>query len=110
MICSDRLHVAEFATASKSLENGSYDFLDIQGKIPEDRHQLTLMLICEYLNVDVSEATGELCACEANRKRCCYNLFYYGQNLLHIFKLPNNTGYVVKYKSLIPQSGLIFIL
>ena len=83
-------------------------FLNIEGEIPADRHQLTLRQICEYLKVGVSEATGESCACVANKKKCCYDLFYYGQNLYHLFILPNNMGCVVKYKKFDSQDWEIF--
>ena len=59
MICSQRLQVADYAIASKDLDSGSYDFLNKEGNIPTDRHQLTYFQLCEYLKVDVSEATGE---------------------------------------------------
>jgi hypothetical protein len=83
LIRKERLICADWSTAAKNINNGSYDYMK-ELNIPADRHQQTYFDICSYVSVRESESLGESICCEANRKQMRYDLFYRGQHLYHL--------------------------
>ena len=98
LICKDRLHVADWRTASKNVKNGSYS-VSQKLHVPDDRNQTLFHDITLRCGLPKSERTGECISCEANRKKVRFDLFYKFQNIYHLFgQYDNNKSYSVKYK------------
>jgi len=99
MIKSDRLYLADWRTASKDIKNGSYDFQNKYGNIPDDNNQKFFHNVAAHLGLDARESMGEHISCEANRDRITYDLFYKGETLFHLFGSPLNKKYEVRVKT-----------
>ena len=52
MIKKERLYVADWRTACKDVSNGSYDFINKKGIIPEDNNQQFFYDICTHLTLE----------------------------------------------------------
>ena len=100
MIKKECLYLADLATGSKNVKNGSYQYtVDLKKAASTDPDNREIFFdVCKQLNLKQRESYGECITCEAYRAVTKKDLFYKGQVLFRLECNHDRTNYRMLYK------------
>jgi hypothetical protein len=84
LVLPEFLFHADYIEPAVGITGGSFSTLNEQG-FPQNRHQDILLNICGLVGLQRRHSLGEGLVCESHRGQKRYDLFFYGQDLFHLF-------------------------
>jgi len=95
LVLPESLFHADYIEPAVGITGGSFSTLNEEG-FPLNRHQDVLLNVCGLVGLPRRHSLGEGLVCESHRGQERYDLFFYGQDLFHLFL--TEAGYSVKIK------------
>jgi hypothetical protein len=84
LVLPEFLFHADYIEPAGSAIGGSFSTLNDEG-FPQNRHQDILLNVCSLVDLERRHSLGEGLVCESHRGQKRFDLFFFGQDLYHLF-------------------------